>query len=230
MEIHGLNKLTLLDYPSKTACTVFTGGCNFRCPFCHNRSLVLDPTSQPLIDEREFFAFLKKRQGVLDGVCVTGGEPTLQADLFDFIKKIKDLGYLVKLDTNGFRPNVLKKLIGAHLLDYVAMDIKNSLSLYPLSVGIQSFDTAPIKESAAILLSDVIDYEFRTTVVSEFNNEQSFMEIAQWLAGAKKYFLQAFTDSGDLINNTLHAVEKEKMLDFARILEKTIAKVEIRGI
>ncbi len=230
MEIHGLNKLTLLDYPSQTACTVFTGGCNFRCPFCHNRSLVLNPASQPLIDEGQFFSFLKKRKGVLDGVCITGGEPTCQADLFDFIKKIKELGYLVKLDTNGSHPLILKKLIDARLLDYVAMDIKNCLRLYPLSVGIETFDVKPIKESASLLLSNIVDYEFRTTVVEEFNTTESFIEISEWLSGAKKYFLQAFKDSGDLINNTLHAVDKEKILDFAHILQKTIAEVEIRGI
>ncbi|MEG1790778.1 MAG: anaerobic ribonucleoside-triphosphate reductase activating protein [Clostridia bacterium] len=228
MVIHGLNKLTLLDYPLHTACTIFTGGCNFRCPFCHNRSLVLAPESQPVISEDEVLSFLKKRVGVLEGACITGGEPTLQPDLFEFCAKVKSLGYKVKLDTNGTNPRLLKKLIDANFLDYVAMDIKNSLTNYGLSVGIEKFNTANIEESVKLLLTNCVDYEFRTTVVKEFNSAEDFREIATWLSGAKKYFLQTFKDSGDLINNTLHAAESNEMHNFLDILSEKIVKVEIR--
>lgn len=230
MLIHGLNKLTLLDYPGLTACTVFTGGCNFRCPFCHNRSLVLTPESQPVISEEEFFAFLDKRKGLLEGVCITGGEPTLQPDLSDFIKKIKAAGYKVKLDTNGTRPDVIKNLVESGLVDYVAMDIKNSLKKYGLSAGIENYDTANVEKSIEYLKGGLVDYEFRTTVVGGLNDRKSFEDLAETLSGAEKYFLQAFMDSGDLIDGTSTGVALEKMREFLPLLRKTIRKVEIRGI
>ncbi len=230
MQIHGLNKLTLLDYPGLTACTVFTGGCNFRCPFCHNRSLVLDPSSQPVIPEEEFFAYLKKRVGIIEGVCVTGGEPTLNKDLKEFIINIKRYPYKVKLDTNGTRPDVIKELAEEGLIDYVAMDIKNSREKYGLSIGIENYDTSKIEESVNYLLQGKIDYEFRTTVVREFNDKKSFADIAEWLSGAEKYFLQAFKDSGDLIDNTLSGYSRAEMDELLPILREKIGKVEIRGI
>lgn len=230
MKIHGLNKLTLLDYPGLTACTVFTGGCNFRCPFCHNRSLVIDPDSQPLIPEETVLGYLKKRRGILEGVCITGGEPTLNADLIPFTEKIKAMGYSVKLDTNGTRPDVIKSLVENRLVDYVAMDIKNSRENYSRSAGMENLDLSKVCESVDYLKSDAVDYEFRTTVVKELNDKKSFYDIADWLAGAKKYYLQAFRDSGDLISDTLSGLSKAEMEELLPILRKKIIKVEIRGI
>lgn len=230
MVIHGLNKLTLLDYPGLTACTVFTGGCNFRCPFCHNSSLVLAPDSQPVIPEEEVLSYLKKRVGILEGVCITGGEPTVNVDLKEFIAKIKKFSYKVKLDTNGTRPDVLRDLVESGLVDYVAMDIKNSRAKYGLSTGIESYDTSKVEESVAYLLTRPVDYEFRTTVVKEFNDKKSFADIADWISGAEKYFLQAFKDSGDLIDNTLTGYTKAEMEEFLPLLREKIEKVEIRGL
>ena len=201
MLIKGLQKLTLLYFPEKMACTVFTFGCNLRCPFCHNASLVLSDRADdtPSIKEDEFFTFLQKRRGILEGVCITGGEPTLQPDLPDFIRRIKAMGYAVKLDTNGARPNLLKALAAEGLLDYVAMDIKNSLPCYPATVGLQAFDTAPVAESAAFLLEGTVPFEFRTTLVKGLHTPESMEDTGRWLAGDERFFLQTFEDSGDLI-------------------------------
>jgi len=210
MQIHGFNKTTLLDYPGHLACTVFTGSCQFRCPFCHNASLVLNPASQPVIPQEEVLATLKKRQHILEGVCITGGEPTLQADLPLFIEKIKALGLHVKLDTNGDNPAMLKYLVGENLLDYVAMDIKNSPEHYGKSIGLPDFDLTQIRESVTFLKEGHVDYEFRTTVVRQFNKAEDFEAIARWLSGAKVYYLQAFKDSGDLIaEHTFADAERE---------------------
>ena len=230
MIIHGLNKLTLLDYPGLTACTLFTGGCNFRCPFCHNASLVENPMGQPVIPEDEIFAYLKKRQGILEGVCITGGEPTLNPDLIDFMKKVKSLSYKVKLDTNGTNPDMLIRAVEEGAVDYVAMDIKNSPENYGMSVGIKNYDTAKIKRSVKYLLEDHIDYEFRTTVVREFNDKNSFYGVADLISGAKKYYLQAFKDSGDLIDETLHGLTREEMEEILPIFDGKVDKIEIRGI
>lgn len=197
MIIQGLQKLTLLDYPEKMACTVFTPGCNFKCPFCHNASLVRGDGDS--ISEQEFFKFLNTRKNILEGVCITGGEPTLQPDLPEFIRKIKDMGFLVKLDTNGYRPDVLKALVKDGLLDYVAMDIKNSKSKYALTAGIDEFNIEKIIESVDFLINGDLDFEFRTTVVKEFHDEKDILDIAEWIRGAKKYYLQKFVDSEDLI-------------------------------
>ena len=182
MEIHGFNKTTLLDYPEHIAATVFTGGCNFRCPFCHNGELVLDPGCQPLIPEEEVLAYLKKRQGILQGVCVTGGEPTLQKDLKDFLRKIKELGYPIKLDTNGYMPGVLWDLMQEHLIDYVAMDIKASRDNYARAAGLPHMDISRIEESIGILKSSGIPYEFRTTVVRGIHTVVEFEKIGKWIA------------------------------------------------
>lgn len=229
MQIYGLQKLTLLDYPQKTACTVFTGGCNLRCPFCHNGNLATE-AYDTFISEDEFFSFLKKRSGLLDGVCITGGEPTLNPDLKDFIKKIKSLGYLVKLDTNGTNPSALSELIQNNLIDYVAMDIKNSKSAYPETAGVKDLNLKVIEESVEILKSSHIDYEFRTTVVSEFHNEKNFTEIGKWLEGAKKYFLQNFRDSEFVLKKGLTAPTKEELISYKELLTGYIDFVDIRGI
>lgn len=199
MLINGLQKLSLLDYPGKLAATVFTGGCNLRCPFCHNASLVLRPNECERISEEELLSFLEKRRGILDGVCITGGEPLMQEGLDNFIVKVRKLGFLVKLDTNGTFPERLSSLIGRSLVDYVAMDIKNSFEKYPLTVGIPDFSPAPIFESAALLINGSLPYEFRTTLVRAFHTEADIESIGRAIKGAKNYFLQNFEDSGDLV-------------------------------
>lgn len=230
MKIMGLQKLTLLDFPGKMACTVFTGGCNFRCPFCHNASLVIGPEYVPLMTEDEFFDFLNKRKGVLDGVCITGGEPTLQPDLEEFITKIKALGYAVKLDTNGFLPDKMISLVEKGLIDYVAMDIKSSPSGYGRATGIQGFNLAPIKRSVDFLKKGMVDYEFRTTVVKELHGENEINDIADWLQGDSKYFLQGFEDSGNLINDSLHGYDENKMQSLLNLLKNRLPKAQIRGL
>ena len=228
MKISGLQKLTLLDFPGKMACTVFTYGCNFRCPFCHNALLVTEENSDN-ISEDEFFAFLKKRQGILDGVCISGGEPTLQKDLAEFISKIKAMGYAVKLDTNGSEPQVLRKLISENLLDYVAMDIKNSPDKYSLTCGCE-VDMVPIKESVSIIKESGIPHEFRTTTVRELHTAEDFAQIADWLEGNSRYFLQHFEDSGNLIGDNLSALSKEEMTAFAESMRSKLPNVAIRGV
>ena len=233
MLLMGLQKLTLLDFPEKTACTVFTGGCNMRCPFCHNASLVTgDIKNLPHLPEEEFFEFLNKRQGILEGVCVTGGEPTLQPDLIDFLLKIKEMGFLVKLDTNGTRPDVIKEAVQKGAVDYVAMDIKNSKALYPVTVGDPDFDITPICSSVELLKSDIVDYEFRTTLVKPLHNEQSVKEIGEWISGAKRYFLQNFVDSGDLISNSVQFshFEQNEIENLLNVLKPLAPSTKSRGI
>jgi pyruvate formate lyase activating enzyme len=192
MLLGGLQKLTLIDYPGKIAATVFTVGCNFSCPFCHNPELVSPNAikNQPVTLESEFFEFLKSRQGQLDGVCITGGEPTLHKDLPDFIKKIKKLGFAVKLDTNGSHPEIMEKLISEKILDYIAMDIKAPADKYNEIAG--GVGVEKIKKSVELIKNSGIDYEFRTTVVPKFHKKEDFTKIAEWLKGSKKYFLQQF--------------------------------------
>ena len=230
MRICGFNKTTLLDYPGKVVSTIFLGGCNFRCPFCQNGILVVAPGEQPDYSQEELLTFLKKRKGILEGVCVTGGEPTLNADLIDFLKKVKAMGYKTKLDTNGTNPDMLIRAVEENAVDYVAMDIKNSREKYGLSVGIKNYDTSKIEKSVSFLLEDRVDYEFRTTVVKEFNDEESFKGIAEWIKGAKKYFLQAFKDSGDLIDESVHGLSRDEMLALLPVFDKKVGKVEIRGM
>ena len=230
MKILGLQKLTLLDFPEHMACTVFTGGCNFRCPFCHNASLVMDVEDTPQITEEEFFAFLKKRQGILDGVCITGGEPTLQPDLESFIYKVKEMGYSVKLDTNGFLPDKLIALVEKGLVDYVAMDIKSSLSGYSKATGIENINTEPIKKSVDFLLSKKVPFEFRTTVVKELHTEKDIQDIGLWLVGDSKYYLQHFVDSGDLIVDGLHGYDEIEMKNLLKIVKKHLPNASVRGI
>ena len=230
MNIQGLNKVTLLDYPGRVACTVFTGGCDLRCPFCHNSQLVLHPTFSP-IDEEEVFALLRRRRGIIDGVAITGGEPLLQPDIEAFISRVRELGYSVKLDTNGTHPARLAHLLEAGLVDHVAMDIKNSPERYPETVGIPGFDVTPIRESVALLVGGSTGYEFRTTVVAPLHDEESMLGIGRLIKGAGRYFLQGFADSGALIApEGLRAVPREEMGKFAAIVAPFVGSAELRGV
>lgn len=230
MIIKGLSKLTLLDYPGKVACTIFTGGCNLRCPFCHNASLVLRPGEVEGFPEEEVLAFLKKRQGILDGVCVTGGEPLLQPDIADFLRKVKALGYFVKLDTNGFFPERMIPLIEEGLVDRVAVDVKNSLSKYAETVGIPGIDLTPFKKTVDYLLSGKVDYEFRTTVVNELHTEKDIAEIADLIDGAAEYHLQCFVDSGDLIGSDFTTKNEAEMRALLAIVKPRMGISDIRGL
>lgn len=230
MKIQGLQKLTLLDYPEKVACTVFCAGCNFRCPFCHNASLVTHISEEPEMTEEAFFTFLKKRQGILDGVCITGGEPLLQPDIEDFIRKIKELGYAVKLDTNGSFPTKLKTLVGKGLVDYVAMDIKNSREAYGITAGVEKIDIASVEKSVAYLKEGKVPYEFRTTVVKNLHTKEELQRIGQWIAGAEKYFLQNFVNSGDLINSKVEGCSEEEMKEYLKVVQQYIPETKLRGM
>ena len=231
MILKGLQKLTLLDFPGKIACTVFAGGCNFRCPFCHNASLVLGErlNESPTLSEEEFFTFLKKRRGMLEGVCVSGGEPTLYHDIIPFLKKIKELGYAVKLDTNGYRPSVIREAIDSGAVDYFAMDIKNSKESYGKTVGLSDFDISKIEESVSLLKSGGVDFEFRTTLVRELHTEDDILSIARWLAGDEKYFLQTFADSGDLICSDFSGYDKNETEHLLNLLKPYVPNAQIRG-
>lgn len=232
--ICGLQKMTLLDFPGKIACTVFLGGCNFRCPFCHNSELFMGKPEK-LMEDEEFFAFLKSRKGLLDGVCVSGGEPTLYKDLPGFLEKIKEMGFLVKLDTNGYRPQVLKDLVENKLVDYVAMDVKNSPAMYGQTVGLEKMDLAAIEESLRFLIGGEVDYELRTTLVKPFHDRASIQDMGVWLGslvpGKKpaKLFLQSFVDRDTVLFAGLSAPETEATQEFAKILEPFAEKVTIRN-
>lgn len=226
MHISGIQKLTLLDFPGKTACTIFCYGCNFLCPFCHNALLVTEK-AESFIDEEEIFSFLRKRQGILDGVCVTGGEPTLQKDLKSFLKRIKDMGFAVKLDTNGYKPDLLKEIIDEGLCDYVAMDIKNTPEKYALTVG-KTIDTEKILQSISILKEDKIPCEFRTTVVKDFHREEDITEIAELLKGDLPFFLQQFKDSGMLISDGLSPYSKDEMVSLTEKAREILPQTKLR--
>lgn len=230
MNIQGLQKVTLLDFPGRVACTVFLAGCNFRCPFCHNASLVTHVDQDRDIPEEEILSFLKKRRGVLDGVCITGGEPLLAPGLDSFIRKIKDLGYEVKLDTNGSNVERLKTLAGSGMLDYIAMDIKNAPGKYGMTIGIDGYDMSNILKSVDYLMTGPVPFEFRTTVVREFHKREDFEEIGRWLKGAPAYYLQGFVDSGDVIRPGLRAYTKEIMEQALGIVKKYIPAAELRGV
>ena len=229
MNIKGLQKTTLLDFPEKLACTVFTGGCNFRCPFCHNASLVLHSGEVDDFSETEFFSYLSKRNGMLDGVCITGGEPLLCHDIEEFIKKIRSLGLLVKLDTNGTFPEKLKSLLDQGLVDYVAMDIKNSKEKYALTAGVKEFP-AEIEKSIDLIIEKAPDYEFRTTVVRELHEEADILNIAKRIKYAKKYFLQSYVDSGDTIDPGFSAYSASEMLQILENTKKILPVTALRGI
>lgn len=211
VKIGGFQKLTLLDYPGKVACLVFTKGCNLRCPFCHNASLVTHTQDAGDVTQEEIFSYLEKRKGLLDGVCITGGEPLLQQGIEEFIESIKALGYSVKLDTNGCFPDKLRELLSKKLLDYVAMDIKNSKEKYSLTTGIDNFDISNVEQSLQALKESGVEYELRTTVVNELHTAEDFEKIAEWVGSTPKYFIQNFKDSGDIISDGLSPVPDEKL-------------------
>ncbi len=229
MKIQGVQKLTLLDFPEKVACIVFTPGCNFRCPFCHNASLVTNIPDESEWNEEMFFEFLKKRQGMLEGVCVTGGEPLLQSGIEDFIRKVKELGFMVKLDTNGSFPEKLKTLVQKNLVDYVAMDIKNSQESYGITAGVDDRYMDAVRESVDFLKNGNLPFEFRTTVIKHFHTEEEFERIGKWISGAEKYYLQKFKNSGDLINNHIQGCADEEMEKFLEIVQKYVPNTQIRG-
>lgn len=246
MQIHGLNKTTLLDYPEHVAATIFMGGCNFCCPFCHNKDLVLNLGIVPVIAKDEVLAFLKKRKGILTGVCITGGEPTLQRDLPDFLREIKEMGYLVKLDTNGSRPKVVRTLLEEGLLDYIAMDVKNSPDKYKETIGggrqnnakkdtgfeNKDYDdiVTKVSESMRLIMHSGISYEFRTTVVKELHNPEDIEQIAKWIQGADAYYLQAYRDNENVIKAGFSAYEKKDMDKMAAAAGKYVKTVKIRGL
>lgn len=230
MEIHGFNKTTLLDYPKHLAATIFLGGCNFRCPFCHNSSLVLSADTQPSFTTSEILNTLKSRKNILEGVCITGGEPTLSTELPEFIQAIKDIGLKVKLDTNGSNPRMLEDLLSQQLLDYIAMDIKNSRDQYIETIGIPRFSLDTIDSSISIIQNSKIPYEFRTTVVREFHSSDTILSIGQWLEGSSQYYLQLFLDSGDILSSGLSAPTKETMLEYQRLVQPYFNTVGIRGM
>ena len=229
MKIHGLQKMTLLDFPGRVACTVFLGGCDMRCPFCHNAELI-DGSAPPVMEEEELLAFLKKRQGLLEGVAITGGEPLLRPDIISLVEKIRDLGYPVKLDTNGTHPDRLREIIDRGLAAYVAMDIKNSPDRYAVTAGVDTLDMGKIRESVSLLMEGRTVYEFRTTVVAELHDADSFRGIGEWIRGAKRYYLQKFTDRDTVPFGGFHAPADNEMHAYAEIAREYVPSVELRGI
>lgn len=230
MIIQGLQKLTLLDYPGKLAATVFLGGCNYRCPFCHNSSLVLAPGASGMISEESVISFLAERRPKLNAVCISGGEPTLNADLPSFIYKLKELGFAVKLDTNGSSPEMIYALVADELIDYVAMDIKTSKANYPKVCGKADMDFFAVEESVAYLLTGSIDYEFRTTLVRGIHTEADMIGIGEWIKGAKRYFLQSYKDSGEIIApQGLSAFTKEEMTAMLGLVKPYVPTAALRG-
>lgn len=230
MLISGLQKLTLLDFPGRTACTLFTPGCNYRCPFCHNASLVARAAEQPPLDTVELFAFLLKRRIVLDGVAISGGEPTLQHDLPDFLARLRELGYAVKLDTNGTNPAMLREILARGLADYIAMDIKASPENYARTAGVPVLDLAPVRESAALLMDGRVPFEFRTTAVKELHTVSDFEAIGQWLRGPERYFIQCFRDSGDVLMPGFSAPDRAALQSFLAAVREYIPAAELRGV
>ncbi len=229
MIIKGFQKLTLLDFPGRTACTVFTGGCNFRCPFCHN-ALLVTKQDDDYFTEEEIFSHLRLRKNVLDGVAVTGGEPLLQKDIERFLYEIKEEGYAVKLDTNGSFPEKLEGILQLELVDYVAMDIKNCPEKYGITIGIENYDISPVRESIELLKNSSIDYEFRTTVTENFHTVEDMENIAKWISHTPHYFLQNFVDSGNLIDENCRGVSRDTMREMLSAVQKYIPHAALRGI
>lgn len=230
MYLCGLQKLAMVDYPGKLAATVFTGGCNLRCPFCHNALLVTRLNETPELDEEAVLSFLATRTKLLDGVVLSGGEPLLQPDAADFLRKIRQMGFAVKLDTNGFFPDRLSAILEEGLVDYVAMDIKNAPEKYPITCGIPGLDTAPVAESVKLLRQSGVDFEFRTTLVREFHTPEDLLAIGRWLEGSPRYFLQAFVDSGNLVGSGCSPFTPQEMRDFTLLLRPFFREVSLRGV
>ena len=229
MKIAGMQKLSLVDYPEKMCCTLFTSGCNFRCPFCHNAGLVVRP-AEDIIEQNEVFDYLTKRKGMLQAVTISGGEPTLQKGLKEFVQQVKQLGYLVKLDTNGTNPTLLIDLVESGLVDYVAMDIKNSKQKYALTCGLDNMDLSAVEQSINFLMSGKVPFEFRTTVVKDFHNAEDFEDIANWLGNPPKYFLQQFVNSGDLVQDGLHGYDATEMQQLLSHVQKFMPNAKLRGV
>ena len=229
MEIFGIEKLSLVDYDGKVAATVFTASCNYRCGFCHNSPLVTNVKSLTSIAESEILQYLTKRKGILDGVCISGGEPTLQRDLPVFCEKIKKLGLCVKLDTNGTNPDMLKTLVNNGLCDYVAMDIKNAKEHYSDIVGISNYDTNKVEQSVEFLLKNHVDYEFRTTLIKDYHTPSDMESIGRWIKGAKKYALQRFKDTGSCILRGLKEIDEERAKEFLSIVLPYVPNTKLRG-
>ena len=229
MKFCGLSKTTLLDYPGCVSATIFVGGCNFRCPFCHNGDLVLCSNELPRYTEEEIFAFLKKRKNVLEGVCVTGGEPTLYNELPEFIRKIKELGYKVKLDTNGSNPKMLRELVKEKLVDYVAMDIKASICHYDKVCGVL-VDIEKIKESVDFLKEKNVSYEFRTTIVKELHSKEDIIEIGKWILGAENYYLQSYQETDKNLSKGFLPMEEAELKALKEELRNYVENVKIRGV
>mgnify|MGYP003290892254 CR=1 FL=1 len=230
MNICGYQKTTLLDYPGHVAATIFTGGCNFRCPFCHNSDLVIRSSITNNISEEEILNFLKKRKNVLSGICITGGEPTLQSDLEEFIKKVRSLGYKIKLDTNGYHPKLIANLLTQNLLDYIAMDIKSGYSNYAKVSGVPNLNMKHIEESISLIENSGIPYEFRTTVVKELHTETDFKEITLMLSSQSPYFIQSFKDSSNILNPGLSSCDIETLNSYLSIVKEKIPNAAFRGI
>ena len=229
MKIHGLQKMTLLDFPGHVACTVFLGGCDFRCPFCHNYELA-DGTAKPVMEESELLEFLEKRRGLLDGVAFTGGEPCLHTGLPELFQKIRDMGYALKLDTNGCHPDLLQSILDQKLVDYVAMDIKNSPEKYAQTSGVDHVDMEKIRESIRLIMDRSPDYEFRTTVVEELHDEDDFSKMGELIRGAGKYYLQGFTDRDTVPFEGFHAPSPEKMQTYVKIMSRYVSTAALRGM
>ena len=232
LKIGGLQKMTLLDYPGKVACTVFMAGCNYKCPFCHNRDLVFIPERFDFFEPEDILSYLEKRRGLLDGVCISGGEPLIQDGLIPLLEKIREMGYLIKLDTNGGFPARLKEVTESGLIDYVAMDIKNTPAKYAETLGMNpgAFNIDAVRESAEWLLEGHIDYEFRTTVVREFHTKEDMRGIGEWIRGAKRYYLQQFMDTGNLIQQGFSAYSAEEMEELKDIVSEYVPAAELRGV
>jgi pyruvate formate lyase activating enzyme len=229
MKIMGLEKMTLLDYPGKVACTVFLAGCNFRCPFCHNPRLVFGKDLPAAVETADFFEFLSRRIGLLDGVCITGGEPLLQPEIVEFISRIQQMGFDVKLDTNGSRPETLAYLLDHELIDYVAMDIKNSREHYGKTIGVPDYDIQPIEHSVQLLKGCAVPYEFRTTVVREFHSVEDMLGIGRWISGADTYVLQSFVQSDELLSHeNMSACSQQQLSEFKHLLTDMVEQVYIR--
>lgn len=229
MKINGYEKFSMVDFEGKICCTVFTGGCNLRCPFCHNGALVIGDVKANQIDDDEVIEYLKKRKGLVDAVSVTGGEATLQPDLADFLRRVRELGYTIKLDTNGLRPDVLKSLLDEELVDYVAMDIKNSPEKYAMTVGLKSVDLDKINESMRIVKQSGVNHEYRTTIIEEFHTLEDMQKIADWVSGANAYYMQHYKDSEGCISHGYHEISKATAEKYAELFKDKVGKVGLRG-
>ena len=230
MKIKGMQKLTLLDYPDRTACTVFLGGCDFRCPFCHNMDIVDDRYPDDFIDEGYLFDYLKKRKGLLDGVCITGGEPLMTPDVIPLMRKIKAIGYDIKLDTNGSYPERLREILDEGLADYIAVDIKNSPEKYARTAGCPEPLVEKVRRTVEILKNGSVEYEFRTTVMKPYHEVSDFEEIGKWIEGAKKFYIQLFADHDNVPERSLSTPEKAEVLKMLETVRKYVPAAEVRGM